>query len=701
VADYTVAISSDFFSAFAALPKAKQGRVMDFMSKFRSNPMSPGMNYEKINDAADKNLRSVRVDDTYRAIVMRGEGSNVFLLLWVDHHDKAYEWAVKKRCILNRSTGSIQIYEAQTAETAEKAEWEGEDRHAMFEMATDDQLRALGIPEDLYIFVRSICSEQDFSAAQSKLPVDAYEALGLVRDGYDINEVVEILYGESHTLESDDLSSALENPITQMQFTIVEGEEELISMMNAPLEKWRVFLHPSQRRLVNRDYSGSARVLGGAGTGKTVVAMHRARYLAQQCRENERVLFTTFTANLAQDIKDNLRKICTTDEMRKVEVIHLDSWISRFLQQQDYSYTIQYGDVIKELWKQATLATGDDLDYPEGFFEDEWGSVVQAQGISTLQEYVQAPRSGRGVRLDRQKRIAVWKVFDEYRTLMNKKKVRDPDTAMSECCQLLKARPDYHPYRSIVVDESQDFGMGAFRLLRTLAGVEHPNDLFIVGDAHQRIYRNRVTLSKCGISVRGRSSRLRVNYRTTEEIRDWAMNVLKGMTFDDLDGGKDTAKGYRSLSHGDVPTVNVYNTFAEETVDLIRLIQEKFDSGLEPMEICVVTRTNKLLADYAAALMNAGLRIYEIKRSKIDDRNMPGIRLATMHRVKGLEFTCVFIVGMMKNVMPLKAAIETTDSVSKAEAIMGERCLLYVALTRAKKAVFISAYGHASEFIKI
>lgn len=359
--------------------------------------------------------------------------------------------------------------------------------------------------------------------------------------------------------------------------------------------------------------------------------MHRARFLAQRCKEGERVLFTTFTANLAQDIKENLRKICTTEEMLKIEVIHLDAWISRFLQQQDYGYTIKYGDEITELWELASRATGDDMDYTDGFFEEEWSSIVQAQGITTLQEYAQAPRTGRGVRLDRKKRIAVWKVFEEYRTLMNIKKVRDSASAMSECCQLLKSRPDYHPYVSIVVDEGQDLSMGAFRLLRALAGDEHENDLFIVGDAHQRIYRNKVTLSKCGISVRGRSSQLRVNYRTTEEIRNWAMRVLKGIPVDDLDGGLDEAKGYRSLSHGDAPIVKIFDSYGDEAAALVKHIQEKIEAGLEPMEICVITRTNKMLADYANALCNAGIRTYEIKRSKIDDRHKPGVRLATMH----------------------------------------------------------------------
>ena len=699
--DYTVAISSDFFSAFASLPKQKQGRVMDFMSKFRSNPMAAGFNYEKINDAFDKNMRSVRVDESYRAIIMREDESKVFLLLWVDQHDKAYEWARRKRCLLNHSTGSIQVYEAQPEEATLPQDHSATvNTNPLFSALSDGQLSQLGVPEEQLPLVRTLRTRQDFSAIQNQLPRDAFEALDLILDGCDINEVIDLLYGESVSAHPKDLANALDNPITRMQFTVVEGEEELKAMMNAPLEKWRVFLHPSQRRLVSKSFTGTARVLGGAGTGKTVVAMHRARYLAQQCGPSERILFTTFTANLAQDIQDNLRKICTVDEMRRIEVLHLDAWVSRFLRTQNYGYTIQYDEVLKEVWEQASRSTGEDLDYPDGFFEDEWETVVQAQGITSLQEYAQAPRLGRGVRLDRKKRILIWKVFEEYRTILNVKQIRDSALAMNECSQILKKQPDYHPYRSIIVDEGQDLSMSAYKLLRALAGEERANDLFIVGDAHQRIYRNKVTLSKCGINIRGRSSHLKVNYRTTEEIRDWAMHILKGIPFDDLDGGIDNAKGYLSLVHGQEPEVHIFHDISAEVTYLVGKINEKIAEGFEAMDICIIARTNKMLEDYSQGLVSAGIRTYEIKRSKSDDRQMPGVRLATMHRVKGLEFTCVFIVGINKNSMPLKSAIKDTDPISKEESIIKERSLFYVALTRAKKYASISGYGQASEFIE-
>lgn len=697
MAKATVAISQDFFNSFAVLPKSKQNKVMEFLSKFRSNPEANGFNYEKIQNASDPNMRSVRIDDAYRAILIREEGSNVYLLLWVDHHDEAYEWAVRKRCVLNHSTGSIQVYETQEASPEQSASAEPEEA-ALFASIGDDVLKKLGVPEDLISFVRTI-SESSFDDAKETLPRDAYEALDYVRVGLDPMEVIAELYGDTDTEKTGDMASALQNPITKMQFYIAEGEEDLKAMMNAPLEKWRVYLHPSQRRIVQKEYRGPARILGGAGTGKTVVAMHRAKELASHCLGNERILFTTFTENLAADILENLRKICTPELMKHIEVVHLDQWVNRYLRAHEYPYTIVYGNPIEEMWKKAETFTGEDFDLPDGFFQEEWEMIVQAQNIQTLAEYVKAPRPGRGVRLDRKTRMRVWKVFEEYRAMMDAEKICDSACAMNECAQLLTSGPEVRLYSSVIVDEGQDFGPSAYRLLRAIAGSEHTNDLFIVGDAHQRIYKNKVILSRCGINVRGRSGKLRMNYRTTEEIRHKAMNVLSGLSFDDLDDGIDDGKGYVSLSHGAAPTVTTFTTQEQEAEDLVKNIQEQINAGIDSREICVVARTNALVDEYKKYLAAAGIACFEVKRKQADDRSRMGVRLATMHRVKGLEFTIVFIVGANKNIIPLKSAVNRTDPAEREIAMTSERCLLYVAMTRAKKMVKISAYGALSGFL--
>ena len=373
--------------------------------------------------------------------------------------------------------------------------------------------------------------------------------------------------------------------------------------------------------------------------------------------------------------------------------------MNRYLRAHDYPYAIVYGDPIDEMWKKAETLTGEDFDLPEGFFQEEWEMVVQAQNIQTLAEYVKAPRPGRGVRLDRKTRIKVWKAFEEYRAMMDAEKICDSACAMNECAQLLSSGPEVRLYTSVIVDEGQDFCPSAFRLLRAIAGSEHSNDLFIVGDAHQRIYKNKVTLSRCGINVKGRSGKLRMNYRTTEEIRHRAMNVLSGLSFDDLDDGIDDGKGYISLSHGAEPTVTTFSTQDQEAANLIKAIQEQIEAGTDPREICVVARTNSLVDEYKKYLVEAGISCFEVKRKQADDRSRMGVRLATMHRVKGLEFTIVFIVAANKNYVPLKSAVSKGDATERETAMTSERCLLYVAMTRAKKMVMISSYGSLSEFL--
>lgn len=255
--------------------------------------------------------------------------------------------------------------------------------------------------------------------------------------------------------------------------------------MQEPLEKWRIFLHPTQRKIVDKKFNGPARVLGGAGTGKTVVAMHRAKMLASNLESNGKILFTTYTKNLAEDIKDNLRKICSAEEMKRIDIINLDAWVSNFLRRQGYEYQIVYDEEVDKAWRDAIAIAGGDLSFVENFYKDEWVKVVQAQEVYDKVSYCKASRIGRGVRLDRKVRMQIWDVFDAYQNIMNEKLQRDVETAMYECRKILENKKLTGQYTSIVVDEGQDLSPSAYRLLRALAGDEHQNDIFIVGDSHQ------------------------------------------------------------------------------------------------------------------------------------------------------------------------------------------------------------------------
>lgn len=693
-----VAISSDFLTAFAALPRNTQGKVTEFINKFRNNPRSPGIKYEKIRQAVDNKICSVRIDDTYRGIVVRQKESGVYLLLWVDHHDKAYDWAKRKKCEINPLTGNVQVFDIQE-EGTEQLKAAGP---CLFSDVTDTELLALGVPNDQLGIIRSFVSIEDFYRSKESIPEDAYEGLEWVANGFPPQEVLELLSAESEKASPDnDFAAALQNPRSQKTFVVVEGEDELRRIMAEPLEKWRVFLHPTQRKIVQKRYSGAARVLGGAGTGKTVVAMHRAKWLAGQLSGKEKLLFTTFTANLAGDIKENLRKICTVEEQKHIEVIHLDAWVAQFLREQGYSYSIVYGDTLTEIWEEAIALSGENTEFSAGFFSEEWSKVVNAHEAFTFELYMKVPRVGRGTRLSRKKRIQVWRVFEEYQYLMKEKQLRDVETAMYECRKIFEKSPEseIRRYVSVIVDEGQDLSMNAFRLLRALAGPERPNDMFIVGDAHQRIYKNKAVLSRCGINIRGRSNYLKINYRTTEENRKYAFGLLKGISFDDLDEGYDDGRACQSLTHGSVPQVLNFQGAAEEFDFIVNELKRLMDDGVNPMNICIVARTHRLLDDYIAQLTNAGIKTYEIKRNKFDDRRVNGVRVATMHRVKGLEFQHVFVVAVNKGVLPLAAAISYEDPVAETEAITAEKCLLYVALTRAQKSAYITSYGPQSEFL--
>ncbi|MEJ5365396.1 MAG: UvrD-helicase domain-containing protein [Desulfosoma sp.] len=430
----------------------------------------------------------------------------------------------------------------------------------LFAEFPDRILLRLGVPRVQFPLVRAVRSQDDLDQVAPKLPQEAAEALYMLASGYSVDETLRELdraVEAAPAVDPEDFEKALDHPDSRRRFFVVEDDLELAAILEAPLEKWRVFLHPTQRSLVERDWNGPVRVLGGAGTGKTVAALHRAKYLAVRVftGADDRVLFTPFTRNLAADIRENLAKICPPEAMARIEVVNLDKWVSDFLRKNNYRFEIDYGKRTGELWEKALVLAPSQLPLDERFYREERERVIQLQNITILQDYLKAPRLGRGVRLSRPQRAAVWPVFEEYRIQLQEHGLKEPEDALRDARLLLESKGDVLPYRAVVVDEAQDMSPEAFRLIRCIAGPGHKNDLFVVGDAHQRIYRHKVVLGRCGIDVRGRGRRLRISYRTTEETRRWAVNLLRAVAVDDLDGGTDDRKGYRSLLHGAAPQV--------------------------------------------------------------------------------------------------------------------------------------------------
>lgn len=692
-----VAISVSFMDALLKLPENVQRRMKEFLEKFEANPKAPGFNYETLSAVVDKKLRSVRVNDSYRVIVKREEETDTYVLLWVDQHDDAYSWAAKRKCEVNPFTKKIQIFCVE--ELSENQSYTVRDETTLFGNISESDLVKIGVPEEQVRLVKNLKDYDAFLNCKRLIPSDAADNLEWAAGGVPIEEIIELVNSDFSKENNLSIKDALASGTSSDSFIIIDDQEELRNILAGSLEKWRVFLHPSQKDVVSKDYSGPARVLGEAGTGKTVVAMHRAKRLASGLGAGEKILFTTFSANLAEDIRTNLKKICSESELSKIEVFNLDQWMSKYLEINNHAERLIYGKDLDIYWDKAVEAE-DELGLGKDFYKEEWATVIASNDAYTLDEYIQASRVGRGTRLDRTKKVLVWNVFALFIKLTSDKKIIDSEQAAAVCRDYIISNKELQLYKHVIVDEGQDFSTNYYKLIRAIAGTEHANDIFIVGDAHQRIYRRTAVLSRCGINIKGRSAHLRVNYRTTEETRKFAYSILKGIPFDNLDGAIDDEHESRSFTHGPAPMVECYNSMDAEADFIIKEVKRLVAEGVSLKDICLVARTTKLVDIYSGYLESAGIKCYKIKNSKGEDREIDGIRVSTMHRIKGLEFDYMFVVSVNDKIMPYEPAIDRTDKASEEDTIKSERCLLYVAITRTRKCAYITSYGKKSPFLR-
>jgi len=700
------------------LPDKITLKFMDMMTRYMSDPSGNGLNLETVEGARDISIKSLRVDQGYRAIAF--EVGRDIMFVHVNEHDKAYRWASGRRIKLDPETNRIRVVEEidvaqETVAPASVSE------PRLFEKVADARLRGLGVAEESLPAVRLITTIEALDEAEDTLDPLTYQVLYAVAAGYD-DEEIRALTGLGTDAETtpattgQDLSfgQLLETEQSRQTIFIPENEAELRRVFEEGLEGWRVFLHPEQRKIAYRDYSGPAMVRGGAGTGKTVVAMHRAKYLADEIgkdptRAGQRVLLTTFTTSLAHDIEQNLRTLCPEHldaRPPRIEVINLDRWVSQFLKRKNFEREVAFFGEARERLDQIWQEVFDDHELPEGlteaFVRAEWAQIVQAKGLTDQKSYLKASRAGRGTPLDRRKRAVLWDLFADCRARMISDRLAEPDDAYREATEILHAEAPNLPYISVIVDEAQDMGEQAFRLVRAIVP-ESPtgdrNSLFIVGDAHQRIYARRASMSGCGISVRGRSKRLRLNYRTTQEIRAWAVSVLEGVSVDDLDEGTDTLRGYVSLLHGVAPQLVAC---ASETEELERLAAWVKGLPADQVNLSAIGVLCARRADFdrvQGALQAAGIPSV-ILNSGADDRSRDGVRISTMHRAKGLEFFAVAIPFLAEDAFPPLGALRTAvDAADREDIITQHRSLLHVAATRAKKALRISWSGVPTKLV--
>ena len=625
------------------LPKNVQLRVRDFQRKFKENPFSPAINLEKIASFEDDSLRTARIDDTYRAIIGVASG-DTYCLLYIDHHDEAMRWAQHKRFAWNSYTNSFQVTSITMEEVVEPRGQKRDD--TVFAKYTDEQLLRIGVPEHQLPLVRSIKDMDDLEKAESSLSGDVFEYLFyLMDDGTDINNIIT----EVEAGKEQDGDSTINN---KRNFIEITDDEELERVIAEGTEKWQIFLHPSQRLLVEKSYAGSLKVTGGGGTGKTVAAIHRLKKLTEK-GSMKSVLYTTFTRTLIKNISSRVRSMGIKSEncvIENIDKLALDMAKSYGLIPQTAT-VLDYGPssrTSEEIWDG--IVTDNLSQFDTRFLKREYLDVIVYNNNKTIDDYYRQSRTGRTQPVNRKQRTEIWNLVEQYVARKKESQLYDRNEIFNLIANHLNEN-GIHPFKHVIADEIQDFSNPELRFLRALVE-EGPDDLFLVGDPYQRIYNNRkIAFSQVGINVRGkRSKRLRVNYRTTEEIKRAATNVVNGCAFDDFDGSPESLAGYVSLMHGDRPEYKIYDNRNEEIAAIIDFIRMCRENGIEYKDIVVASYIKDSIKPVQDALHRNNIPYKNLMNEGTGNDN--GVNLSSFHNMKGLEFKVVILSDVNKKTFP-------------------------------------------------
>ncbi|MDX2850931.1 AAA family ATPase [Streptomyces sp. PA03-3a] len=706
-----LALAHTLWDGYDALDKQLRAGVRKAMAKFQQLTVAElhadkGLHLESVENARDSRMRTIRINDFWRGVVLApDDGSDVFLLVKIVPHDDAYTWAAKRLYTVNTATRGLEVRNVvaieQLTPALEKAA--NEAPSLLFAAHSDTVLRELGIDEQVLRAVRTIMDRTQLDAFGTLLPEDQFEVLTFLAEGISAEDVyreVVAIRRPAHASPepTEDLAAAIAN--TSSRITLITEPDELAEILEKPFAAWRVFLHPSQRRVAYRvSYNGPAQVSGGPGTGKTVVALHRVKHLLSRDPDT-RILLTTYTNALAAALRENLALLLDDeDQLGRVDVTTVNAYAHRVVRDLGGRAPSPIGDQDeRRVWQKVIKQLG--LPWTEQFMAQEYRHVILGQDLRTESEYLAAPRRGRGTALGPMKRVQLWRGVEAFLSALKAKGVSTHLQVCAEAARLMReTESPAHRYAHVVVDEAQDLHPAQWRVLR--AAVEAgSDDLFITGDPHQRIYDAHVSLASLGISVAGRSSRLRINYRSTEEILLWSTGVLRDAEVESLAGdGGDNLTGYRSLLHGRKPHVDGHASEQAEVTALVERVQEWLGQGIRPAEIAVCTRFNLLLDKVASRLEAAGVATVRVKDNPANTTD--GVRLATMHAMKGLEFRCVAVVGVTATAVPFAREITPVevDRLQHASDVLRERCVLFVACTRAREALHVSWSGAGSPFL--
>ncbi len=676
-----VALANSFLGSLINLNRGEQKLAGEFVDKFLANPAHPGLSLERVTQAKDKNLWSARVNQGLRAIVHK-EG-DFWSLLYVGQHDDAYTWASRRSVERNPRTGALQVVVAPETVNERISELKApKSQPAMFASYKDDYLLSLGVPESWLPTIRLLKTDEQLLEILGDLPEEVAERLLDLSAGKTVAPPLPIS-ADTPAISSED---------SQRRFYVVEDSDELLRMLSAPMSTWLGFIHPSQRKIATGKFSGPVKVTGSAGTGKTVVGMHRARHLA---RQGKNVLLTSYVGTLCDNIQENLKFLCSPEELKRITVDTVHAQALQLIRSSGEKLNIVDDKEIAKLLEQFHWG-GCPLDSKT--LHSEWIEIIQAQGIKTWEQYRDANRKGRGHALGVKDRKLVWQVFEQVLQRFSQNGMCDWSSLCLRARELVEAGKVKSKYNAVIVDEVQDLRPQEIRFLAGLTKDER-DGLMLLGDGGQRIYGRKISLKALNVDVRGRSFILKINYRTTAQIRSFAERLLKSER-DDMDEGEEDRGDTKSLLRGPEPQLKGFETADLEAEFICKTISDIVKQGVTAEDIAIFARTNELLSPIEKCLKNKKLDFRHLKNEAPSNTPALGVNLGTMHRAKGLEYKVVFVAGVSKDNLPLPVALRSAkDPNDRGDALELERHLLYVSATRARDEMFITWVGKPSEFL--
>lgn len=673
-------IADTFTNSLARLTNDEQKAVKTTAFDLQLDPAGKGMSFHKLDRAKDKNFWSVRVNRDIRLIVHRTADS--LLLCYVGHHDDAYQWAERRKLETHPQTGAAQLVEIR--ELVQEIFVPRYVAAPLFAHYSDVDLLQYGVPAEWVSDVRQV-DEDGLLSLADHLPKEAAEALLELATG-----------GKPRIVQIPPATvDPFEHPDAQRRFRVMPHVEELQRALDAPWETWTVFLHPEQRQLVDRHYNGPARASGSAGTGKTVLALHRAVALARANPE-ARVLLTTFSDTLANTLRTKLHYLVSNQPKlaERIDVYAMDAIGLRLYRLRFGQPAVASPELIRQLLQEAARQV-DNHSFRLNFIQDEWNQIVDARQLASWDAYRDVARLGRKTRLPEQQRAVLWSILERVRKGLAERGLMTIAGIFSQLAAVFEqGQPS--PFDFVVVDEAQDISIAQLRFLAALGG-GRPNALFFAGDLGQRIFQQPFSWKALGIDIRGRSHTLRVNYRTSHQIRIQADRLL-GKQISDLDGNTEARGGTISVFNGPAPQIQTFDTQDEENAAVGDWLNERIAEGFLPHELGVFVRSTAELSRAQAAVIQAGLDFKLLNEQVEIGENH--VSISTMHLAKGLEFRAVVVMACDDEVIPSQQRIaQVGDNADLQEVYDTERHLLYVACTRARDHLLITSVEPASEFL--